>query len=65
MPWCGAVPVVTSDIDGTTVGLVDVKMLEDFAWSPSEVEPHDRDDEDVAARLARRRRNWTGSVTFG
>lgn len=62
---CGAVPVVTSDIDGTTVGLVDVKMMEKFSWSPAEVVPHQFDGEEVAARLARRRRNWTGSVAFG
>ncbi len=61
---CGAVPVVTNDIDGVTVGLVDVRMLEGFTWSPSEVEPHHRDDEETDARLARRRRTWTGSVTF-
>jgi len=26
----GAVPVVTSEIDGTTIGLVDVRMIENF-----------------------------------
>ena len=62
---CGAIPVVTSEVDGTTIGLVDVRMIENFAWSRSDATPHDFEGEDVAARLARRKSYWTGSVEFG
>lgn len=61
---CGAVPVVTSEIDGATIGLVDARMIENFAWSRSDTAKHDFDGEAVDDRLARRRSNWTGTVTF-
>lgn len=59
---CGGVPVVTSQIAGDTVGLVDVRMIEGFAWSREETVKHDYEDEPVDARLARRAKNWTGTV---
>lgn len=61
---CGAVPVVTSEVDGTTIGLVDVRMIEGFDWSSADISRHDRSDETIDDRLARRMRSWTGTVTF-
>ena len=61
---CGAVPVVTSEADCATIGLVDVRMIEGFAWSRSDTTHNDYDGEAVGDRMARRKRNWTGTVTF-
>ena len=61
---CGAVPVVTSEIDGAAIGLVDVRMIDGFPWSRAGTTSHDREGEEVNDRLARRRLNWTGTVTF-
>ena len=61
---CGAVPVVTSEVGGTTIGLVDVRMIENFAWSRADTSRHDFEGEQVDARLARRETYWTGTVTF-
>ena len=61
---CGSVPVVTSEVAGTTVGLVDVRMIENFAWSRDDVTAHDYEGEQSEDRLARRKNNWTGTVTF-
>ena len=62
---CGAIPVVTSEIDGGLRGLVDVRMIENFAWARSDATPHDFEGEEVAARLARRKGYWIGAVEFG
>ncbi len=61
---CGAIPVVTSEIDGASVGLVDVRMIEGFAWSRADTSRHDSEGEEVGDRLARRKSYWTGTVTF-
>ena len=61
---CGMIPVVTSDIDGTTVGLVDVRMIEGFAWSRENTSHSHLGGEDIEARLARRKLSWTGTVSF-
>ena len=61
---CGGIPVVTSEIDGATVGLVDARMIEGFAWSRADTTRHDLEGEETGDRLARRKRNWTGTVTF-
>lgn len=61
---CGGVPVVTSDVDGATIGLVDVRMIEGLDWSRGQATAHDFDGEEVADRLARRRSYWTGTVIF-
>lgn len=61
---CGMIPVVTSDIGGTTVGLVDVRMIESFNWSRNNTSHTDLSGENIEERLARRKRNWTGTVTF-
>ena len=61
---CGAVPVVTSEVDGAVIGLVDVRMIEGFSWSRTDTSSHDYDGEEAGDRLARRKRNWTGTVIF-
>ena len=60
---CGAVPVVTSEVDGSTIGLVDARMIENFSWSRAETTQHDFEGEQGDARLARRKSYWTGTVT--
>ena len=61
---CGLVPVVISEADGGTIGLVDVKMMPDFPWSADELKAHDFDGETGDNRMARREANWTRSVEF-
>ena len=61
---CGAIPVVTCEVDSATIGLVDVRMIEGFDWSRADTSQHDRNDEKIDDRLARRKRNWTGTVTI-
>jgi len=61
---CGAIPVVTSEVDGATIGLVDVRMIEGFAWSRADTFYHTFEDEEVDDRLVRRKSRWTGTVTF-
>ena len=61
---CGMIPVVTSEIDGATRGIVDVRMIEGFAWSRSETSRHDFEGEEVDDRLDRRKGYWTGTVIF-
>ena len=61
---CGTVPVVTSAIDGNTYAVVNVNVLEnvDPAWLRRS--GADFEGEAVAARLARRARNWIARVRF-
>jgi hypothetical protein len=59
---CGAVPLVTSEIDGHVYAVVNVNTFEnvDAAWlRPSATS---FDGEAIDARLARRRRNWIADV---
>ena len=59
---CGAVPLVTSDIDDHVYAVVNVNTFEnvDAAWLRHAAASFDG--EDTAARLARRRRNWIADV---
>ena len=61
---CGTVPIVTSDIDGRTYAVVSVNALEnvDPAWLRRGAVSFEG--EDIAARLARRARNWIPRVRF-
>ena len=61
---CGGIPVVTSEVDGATIGLVDVRMIEGFAWSRADTSSHDFEGEEIGDRLARRKSYWTRTVTF-
>jgi len=59
---CGAVPVVTSEIDARLYAVVNVNALENVQRSALERSDADFAGEDVDARLARRTRNWIGDV---
>ena len=61
---CGMIPVVTSEVDGATIGIVDVRMIDDFSWSDSETSQHDMEGEEEGERLTRRKGRWTGTVIF-
>jgi hypothetical protein len=62
---CGVAPIATSVIEGRRYAVVSVRALEgiDPAWVQPAVAT-DFDGEDQAARLARRARNWIGTVAF-
>ena len=59
---CGAVPFVTSEIEGHDYAVVNVNVLEnvDPAWLRRA--PADFEGESVESRLARRKRNWIADV---
>ena len=60
---CGAVPIVTSEIENHLYAVVNVNVLEnvDAAWL--RLASADFDGEDVESRLARRKRNWIARVS--
>jgi hypothetical protein len=62
---CGAVPLVTSDIDGRRYAVVSVNALEGVDPAALRRAPASFDGEELAARLARRARNWIPDVRFG
>ena len=62
---CGVPTLVTSTIDGCVYAVVNVNCLEDVDPSRLDRSPTNFDDEAVETRLARRKRNWIGYVTFG
>ncbi len=59
---CGAVPVVTSHIDDRLYAVVNVNCFDDIPAERLERASATFDDEDEAARLARRARGWIGDV---
>ena len=61
---CGAVPVVTSDIDGRTYAVVSVKAFDNVDPAMVRAEPASFGEEEVDARLARRKRKWIANVRF-
>ena len=61
---CGAVPVVTSEIDDRLYAVVNVNVLEDVDPSWLRGVSASFEGEDVEARLARRKRNWIAEVRF-
>ena len=61
---CGAVPVVTSDIDEKTYAVVNVNTFERLDPSILRRTATNFDGEDEATRLARRARGWIPSVRF-
>lgn len=61
---CGAVPVVTSRIDGHLYAVVSVNAFDGVDASRLRRASATFDDEDEAARLARRQRNWIADVGF-
>jgi hypothetical protein len=61
---CGAVPVVTSRIDGELYALVSVNAFEGVDPALLRHVPADFEVESAATRLARRKRNWIARVEF-
>ena len=61
---CGAVPLVTSEINGHTYAVVNVNTFEGVDSSLLRRVSADFDGEDEAGRLARRARGWIPDVRF-
>ena len=62
---CGVVPLATSLIDGRLYAVVNVNTFENVAPEMLRRAPVTFDSEAETERLARRKRNWIGDVTFG
>jgi hypothetical protein len=61
---CGIAPVVTSAIDGTVYAVVSVNAFDNVKPELLRRSTVSFDGEGTGDRLARRRRNWIGRVTF-
>lgn len=61
---CGTVPLVTSEIDDRLYAVVNVNALEDVDPERLRRAPASFEGEDMASRLARRKRNWIADVRF-
>ena len=61
---CGIVPVVTSRIDGHLYAVVSVNAFENVDPALIRRAPMHFEGEETGSRLARRKRNWIGEVTF-
>ena len=61
---CGVVPLVLSEIDGTSYAVVNVNTFEDAGSLEVTRSATDFDGEEQADRLQRRRRNWISRVNF-
>ena len=61
---CGVVPVVTSDVEGHTYAVVNVKTFDGIDPALLQHSVASFDAEDEQARLARRKRNWIADVEF-
>ena len=61
---CGVVPLATSDIAGRRYAVVNVNTFENVDAALLRRSSASFDGEDESARLARRTKNWIGSVRF-
>lgn len=61
---CGAVPLVTSEIEDNLYAVVNVNVFENVDASWLRRSATNFDGEDIGDRLARRKRNWIGQVRF-
>jgi hypothetical protein len=61
---CGAVPVVTSEIDGRLYAVVSVNAFDNVDPSMLRRAPISFEGEEVDSRLERRKRGWIGDVRF-
>jgi hypothetical protein len=61
---CGAVPLVTSEIDDRVYAVVNVNTMENVDATRLRKTAASFEGEDVASRLARRKRNWIPDVRF-
>lgn len=61
---CGAVPVVTSEIDGHLHAVVNVNAMEGVAPELLQRATVSFDDEETSSRLERRKKRWIADVRF-
>jgi hypothetical protein len=61
---CGAVPVVTSEIDGRVYAVVSVNAFDNVDRAMLRPKPASFDGEEMGARLDRRKGRWIASVRF-
>ena len=61
---CGVVALATCEIEGRSYAVVNVNTFEDFDPSSLRHSPANFESEEVDGRLARRKRNWIGDVSF-
>jgi hypothetical protein len=61
---CGAVPIVTSEIEGRVYAVVNVNTFESFDRLQLRRQPISFDGEETESRLARRQKNWIADVRF-
>ena len=61
---CGAVPFVTSEVDGRLYAVVNVNTFESIDPSSVPRAPASFDGEGTGDRLERRKRNWIASVRY-
>lgn len=61
---CGAVPVVTSQIEGRAYAVVNVNAFDGMDQSLLRFAPISFDGEEGISRLARRAKNWIANVMF-
>ena len=59
---CGAVPIVTSEIDGRLYAVVNVNTFENVDVVSLRRQAADFEGEDLRSRLLRRQRNWISDV---
>jgi hypothetical protein len=59
---CGAVPLVTSEIENHLYAVVNVNVFEDVDRSRIRLASASFEGEDIESRLARRQRNWIADV---
>jgi hypothetical protein len=59
---CGAVPIVTSDIENHVYAVVNINTFENFDSLHLSRQPVSFDGEQQQSRLARRQRNWIAEV---
>ena len=61
---CGVTPVATSEIDGQLYAVVNVNAFNGVDPALIRRAPASFEGEDTGSRLARRKRNWIGSIRF-
>jgi hypothetical protein len=61
---CGAVPVVTSEIDGKLFAVVNVNTFDNVDPAILRRAPVSFEGEQLESRLARRKRGWIADVAF-
>lgn len=59
---CNELILVTSEVDGNTYAVLNIRAIKDVQWS--EPVPAAFDEENVEQRLQRRKRNWISKVVL-